>query len=150
VREILNYVPRRRRTSLVPPLDLAMRRIPHRALVFLISDFILPPSKENDWGKALRATAKKHDVVAIHITDPRELELPRAGRVTLEDPETRQQITVNTSDPDVRRLYARRVRQSHEELNQFLRKSNVERITVSTAGDYLPALRAYFRSRKRH
>ena len=150
VREILNYVPRSRQTALEPPLELAMQRIPHRALVFLISDFMTPQSRLQDWGKVLQATAKKHDLVAVHIVDPRELELPKVGRMTLEDPETGQQIVVNTSDPDIRRAYAGRVRQMHDDLNLFLRRSNVERIMVSTAGDYLPALRAYFRSRKRH
>src|SRR5205823_775834 len=101
-------------------------RIPHRALVFLISDFITPPaadvkSQRSDaasgafpWENALRAAAAKHDVVAVHVMDPRELKLPNVGRVTLEDPETRRQIIVNTSLPDVRRSYEEHMAQMQE------------------------------------
>jgi len=154
VREILNYAPRRRRTALAPPLEMVLQRIPHRALVFLISDFITSAPKQGapsapDWERTLRATAMKHDVVAIHVADPREMELPDVGRVTLEDPESRRQVVVNTSSPSVRRAYASRMRQVQEDLNAIFRRNNVERIAVSTVGDYLPALKAYFRSRKR-
>ncbi|HSJ02513.1 MAG TPA: DUF58 domain-containing protein, partial [Verrucomicrobium sp.] len=96
VREILNYQAARRGTALEPPLNLAVKRIPHRALVFLISDFITTDASQ-DWEKALRAVSTKHDVVAVEVVDPRELELPNVGRVCLEDPETMQQVIVNTS-----------------------------------------------------
>jgi uncharacterized protein (DUF58 family) len=148
VREILNFQPRRRGTSLAPALDLAVKRIPHRALVFIISDFLVPGGTP-PWERALSAAASKHDIVAVHILDPRELELPDAGRVCLEDPETGQQVLVNTSSPRVRREYAARVKDMQEELTGALNRNNVERIPVRTDTDYLPALRAYFRSRKR-
>jgi len=67
-------------------IDEAVQRIPHRALVFVISDFITPPSagRENfPWEHALRACAAKHDVVGIHIMDPREIELPLAASLIL-------------------------------------------------------------------
>lgn len=149
VREILNYQPRRRRTALEPVLQLAVQRIPHRALVFLISDFLLPPAQSPDWEKSLRACASKHDVVAVHLMDPRELELPAVGRVCLEDPETRRQIVINTSDRAVRHAYEDRVQEMQDELSAVLHRNDVERIPVRTDEDYLPALKAYFRSRKR-
>lgn len=150
VREILNYQPRRRRTALAPALELAVQRIPHRALVFVISDFILPASQSSGWERALRACAAKHDIVAVHLMDPRELELPDAGRVCLEDPETRRQVVVNTSDKTVRRSYARRMKAVQEALASTLNRNNAECIPVRTDADYLPALKTYFRSRRKH
>ncbi len=152
VREILNFQPRKRGTALEPALDLAVNRIPHRALVFLISDFLTPtspPPMELPWEKSLRAAASKHDVVAIQVIDPRELALPNVGRVSLEDPETRQQMILDTSSPDVRRVYAERIQAAQDQLTSTLNRNKVERIPIRTDGDYLPALRAYFRSRKR-
>lgn len=148
VREILNYQPRRRGTAIEPALDLAVNRLPHRALVFLISDF-MTQSPIPVWEKSLKAAASKHDVVAVQVLDPREMELPKVGRVCLEDPETMEQITVNTSLPHVRAAYANRVQEMQDELQLTLRRNKVECVPIRTDTDYLPALRAYFRSRKR-
>jgi uncharacterized protein (DUF58 family) len=148
VREILNFQPRRRGTSLAPALDLAVKRIPHRALVFIISDFLVPGGTAS-WERSLSAAASKHDIVAVHVIDPRELELPSVGRVCLEDPETGRQLLVNTSAPRVRREYAARVKAMQDDLTSALNRNKIERIPVRTDTDYLPALRSYFRSRKR-
>jgi uncharacterized protein (DUF58 family) len=87
--------------------------------------------------------------VAVHVLDARELELPDVGRVCLEDPETGQQLIVNTSSPQVRRQYAARLQAMQADLVAELNRNSVERIPVRTDADYLPSLRAYFRSRKR-
>lgn len=146
LRDILNIQPKQRGTDIKPALDLALERIAHRALVVIVSDFITP---NHDWEKSLRAVAAKHDVVVAQIVDPRELELPDAGRVCLEDPETGEQFLVNTSHPAVREQYARRVAERQDALTHLLRRSGVERILVRTDDDYVPALKSYFRSRKR-
>ncbi|MFO1485059.1 MAG: DUF58 domain-containing protein [Verrucomicrobiaceae bacterium] len=146
LRDILNNEPRQRGTDLKPPLDLALERIAHRALVIVVSDFL---THDRAWEKSLRAVAAKHDVVAAQIMDPRELTLPDAGRVCLEDPETGEQYLVNTSSPAVREQYERRVTERQAALVGLLRRSGVERIAVRTNEDYVPALKAYFRSRKR-
>lgn len=149
VREILNYQPRRRGTDLAPVLDMVVQRIPHRALVFLISDFFTPDGGTATWEKPLRAAASKHDVVAVQVLDPRELKLPNAGRVCLEDPETGEQVIVNTSSAFVRQAYANRMREMQESLVSTLNRNSIERVSIQTDADYLPALRSYFRSRKR-
>lgn len=145
IRDILNIEPASRRTSLHPPLELALKRIPHRALIILVSDFVV---QDSEWEHSLRAAAAKHDVVAVHVLDPRELDLPSAGRICMEDPETGEQIVVDTSHPAVRRQFAERVAQMQVGFIQMLRKTGVERISVETDSDYVPALKAYFRSRK--
>lgn len=148
VREILNFQPTRRGTDLEPALNLAVQRIPHRALVFVISDFIAPGGP-SPWEKSLRAVSSKHDVVAVEVVDPRELELPSVGRVCLEDPETMQQVIVNTSNPRVRREFAARAQAMRENLTGMFNRNNIENIVIHTDADYLPALRSYFRSRRR-
>lgn len=146
LRDILNNEPAQRGTNIKAALDLALERIAHRALIILLSDFITP---DNSWEKSLRAVAAKHDVVAAQILDPRETELPDAGRVCLEDPETGEQFLVNTSHPAVRAMYEERVAERQDALVHLLRRCGVERITVQTDEDYVPALKAYFRSRRR-
>lgn len=146
LRDILNNQPKHQGTDLKPALDLALNRIAHRALVILVSDFI---TTDSSWEKSLRGVAAKHDVVAAQIMDPREIELPKAGRVCLEDPETGEQILVNTSHPAVREQFAARVAERQIALEQLLRRCGVERVAIRTDEDYVPALKAYFRTRKR-
>ncbi len=146
LRDILNNQPKHQGTDLKPALDLALNRIAHRALVILVSDFI---TTDSSWEKSLRGVAAKHDVVAAQIMDPREIELPNAGRVCLEDPETGEQILVNTSHPAVRQQFAARVAERQIALEQLLRRCGVERVAIRTDEDYVPALKAYFRTRKR-
>lgn len=151
VREILNYQPRRRRTALQPALDLAVQRIPHRALVFVISDFMtapLPGRQIFPWESALRACAAKHDVVGIHLMDPREIELPLAGRVCLEDPETHEQVILNTSNPEVRMRFAERMQAMRDLAGSTFERHSAGYIPVRTDADYLPALKSWFRSRR--
>jgi uncharacterized protein (DUF58 family) len=148
IRDILDHRPSSPRTDMVPALELALQRIPHRALVVLVSDFICP---DDSWEKALRSLTAKHDVAAVQITDPRELELPSAGLIVFEDPETGMQRVVNTSRASVRERYVEGLRQRQQALEQRLKRHGVERIGVTTAPneDYVPALKAYFRGRAR-
>jgi len=146
LRDILNNEPKSHRTDIKPALDLAVERIAHRALVILVSDFL---TTDESWEKSLRALGAKHDVVAAQILDPREITLPDAGRVCLEDPETGEQFLVNTSHPAIRDQYEQRLAERQDALVHLLRRCGVERITVRTDEDYAPALKAYFRSRKR-
>lgn len=146
IRDILNLQPKSRGTNIQPALDLALQRIAHRALIIVVSDFI---SRDGAWEKSLRAVAAKHDVVAVHVLDPKELSLPDVGRVCMEDPETGEQIIVNTSHPAVRKAFAERSAAQQVALGQVFRKNAVERIAVQTDMDYVPALKAYFRSRRR-
>lgn len=146
IRDILDKQPASPRTNLAPALELALQRIPHRALVVLVSDFLTP---DDAWEKNLRSLAAKHDVVAAQIIDPRELELPDAGRVILEDPETGEQHVLNTSSPGVRHLYAERLAALRDSLTRRFKKIGVERLDIRTDQDYAPALTAYFRGRRR-
>lgn len=146
LRDILTLHPRSRRTNLTPALDTALSRIAHRALVVMVSDFHMP---DTTWEASLRSLAAKHDVVAAEIRDPQEWQLPNAGRVCLQDPESGEQFILNTSDPAIRQRYAELVSSKQEELTRMLRKNGVERINVRLDEDYAPAMKAYFRARRR-
>ena len=146
VRDILNIVPRSRRSRLQPALDLALQRISHRSLVILVSDFLMP---DLSWEKSLRGVAAKHDVSAVQVGDPREVQLPMAGRVCLQDPETGEQVVLNTSNPAVRRLYEDRIAEHFGLVEQTLLRCGVETLKAMTGENYVPALRAYFKARRR-
>lgn len=146
VRDILNVVPRSRKSALQPALNIALQRIAHRALVVLVSDFLVP---DLSWEKSLRAVASKHDVAAVMVGDAREMELPKAGRVCLQDPETGEQIVVNTSNPAVRRLFEERVQAHRDGIEAVFRRAGVEGLQAVTDQNYVPALQSYFRARRR-
>lgn len=146
VRDILNATPRSRRSNLKPALDVALQRIAHRSLIILVSDFLVP---DLGWEHSLRGVAAKHDVTAVQIADPRELDLPKAGRVCLQDPETGEQVVLNTSSPAVRLLYEQRITEHFDGVAQALRRCGVESVKASTGDNYVPALKAYFRARRK-
>ena len=146
VRDILNITPRSRRSRLQPAHDIALQRIAHRSLIILVSDFLMPPE---DWEQSLRGVAAKHDVTAVQIGDPRELELPKAGRVCLQDPETGEQVVLNTSNPVVREMYEQRINEHFESVAQAFRRCGVEPVRALTGDNYVPALKAYFRARRK-
>jgi uncharacterized protein (DUF58 family) len=146
LRDILNMQPKSQGTNLAPALDLALKRIAHRALVIVVSDFLSPNPA---WENSIRALAAKHDVVAAHVSDPREWELPKAGRVCVEDPESGEQFVLNTSHSAVRLHYEERMSEQQEALLRVWRRNGIERLNIRTDEDYVPALRAYFKTRRR-
>jgi len=146
VRDILNMQPKSRKSALKPALDVALQRIAHRSLIVLVSDFLLP---NQDWEHSLHAVAAKHDVAAVNVSDAKEIELPNAGRVCLQDPETGEQFVVNTSNPAVRRYYEARMTEHREAVAASLRRCGVEAISATTGDNYIPALKAYFKARRR-
>ncbi len=123
-----------------------------RAVVFLVSDF-LPLSGASD-GMAscehlLRAAARRHDMICVPVSDPSEAELPDAGLVELEDPETGEMLLVDTSSEGVRRAFAERAASDREALERFFVRSRIETVPLSTDRPYIDAVRALFRRRAR-
>lgn len=146
VRDILNITPSSRRSDLQPALSVALQRIAHRSLIVLVSDFLTP---DQSWENALRAVAAKHDVATVSVADPKEQELPNVGRVCLQDPETGEQVIVNTSNPAVRAAYQQQVREHRDNVADSLRRCGVETISAVTDENYIPALKAYFKAKRR-
>jgi uncharacterized protein (DUF58 family) len=99
--------------------------------------------------RALTLANRRHDLVALSTTDPRERELPDVGFVTLDDAETGEQLEIDTSNPGLRRRYARAAQSHAEALSQSLRGCGVDLLELSTDEPYLPALQRFFRGRAR-
>lgn len=145
IREILHFQPEGRLTQLGAPVHLLQNAVRKRSLVFLLSDFLFP----EDLGSALRVVNRKHDLVAIQVSDPAELALPAVGRVRLEDPETGHQIEINTSKPRVRAAYLAEATRWQEEIDRQFKRLSIDKLSLRTDEEYLPALHAFFKRRQR-
>jgi hypothetical protein len=123
--------------------DYANRVLKKRSVVFVLSDFL-----DQDYDKPLRILASKHDVIAIQVLDEAELELPRAGILSLVDPETGQTLYLNSSDERTRKAYSREVQQQQEKLLDNLRQFRVDHLLLRPADSHVDALREFFERRK--
>jgi uncharacterized protein (DUF58 family) len=152
VREILFFEPEHTGTDLVAAIEFANRVVRRRAVTFLISDFLLPGWESglpDAVKRALGLVNRRHDLVALATTDPRERELPDVGFVTLEDAETGEQLEVDTSDTGLRQRYAEAAASHAEALRHALRGCGVDLLELGTEEPYLPALQRFFRGRVR-
>jgi len=152
IREILFFRPRGRGTDIGQALDFVNRVSKRKCVTFLVSDFCLPgdftQSMEALQPK-LRLTGRRHDLIGVVVTDPRERELPDVGRITLEDAETGEQILLNTSDDWTRKAYANLAADQHKRLRITMRKSGIDLLELSTDSSYIAPLIGFFRSRSR-
>ena len=129
-------------------LDVLLRRaaetIKRRSAVFLVSDFISEPG----WEKPLAHLAQRHDVVAVHVTDPLELTLPDLGLITMEDPETGEQLFVDTSDKGFRQRFETLAIENERTLRATFSHLGVDALTLRTDQSLLDSLVAFSRRRK--
>jgi uncharacterized protein (DUF58 family) len=134
-------------TDLRPLVEAAQRAIRRRSLVFVISDFIGVPG----WERPLGLLNRHHEVIAIRLTDPRELELPDVGALILEDAETGEQLYVDSHDTGFRRRFREAAARREAALAQAFRAAGVEALTLSTEDDLVRAIvrMAVLRSRRR-
>ncbi len=144
IRDMLYFQPIRRGTDIGAALSDINRLLTRRAVVFLISDFL-----SADFSRPFAATAQKHDLIAVRVSDPRETDLPDIGWVTLEDPETGDQLAVNTSDPKLRKRHREARIAERSAFERFTIRHRVDLIDLDTDSDFLPPLRAFFRTRTR-
>jgi len=144
IRDILFFEPKGRGTQPAQALNYMNRLLHRRAVVFLISDFQAP-----DFSRELSVSARRHDLIAVPIVDPREEELPDVGWLTLEDAETGEQREINTSDRHTRLTFLKNVDARREARLRDFRRKRVDAISLSTDEDYVPALRTFFRTRER-
>lgn len=115
-----------------------------KCVVFLVSDF-----QDSGYEKLLSVAARRHDVVCVSVSDPAEKNLPDAGLVELEDPESGALVLVDTSDRRVRKAFAESAAEADESLFRFFRKSGIDHIALSTDKPYINSVRALFQRRAR-
>ncbi|HXU65516.1 MAG TPA: DUF58 domain-containing protein, partial [Polyangia bacterium] len=145
VSEILSFREQSRRTSLASGLEFISHVARRRAVSFLISDFLAPISS---YERALRVTARRHDVIPVTIGDPLEEGLPNVGLVEMEDPESGGTLVFDTGGPEAA-AFARSVRAVREARTNLFKRLAMDPIELSTAKPYLPALTTFFESRAR-
>lgn len=129
-------------TDLAGALENALRVMKHTGVVFVISDFMA-----EGYASALKRLAKKHDVIAIDIADPRESEVPAVGIGLFVDAETGEEFSVDTGSFRFRKWLKESIEKRESALAETLKGSKVERLKLSTAEDYPAALVKYFRAR---
>jgi uncharacterized protein (DUF58 family) len=144
IKEILNFQPERQRTNMVEALDFLGRVMRRRCICFLISDFLT-----SEFEKALRLSNKRHDMVAISLSDPRERELPRVGFIELEDAETGETVLLDTYDPDVRKHFSHMVKTDNSQLKTLFRSMDIDHVELFTHTSYIDPLLAFFRLREK-
>jgi uncharacterized protein (DUF58 family) len=144
IREVLGFQPKGKRTDIALALDFLGRVTHKRAVVFLVSDFLA-----ERFDKPLGVVAKRHDLVAITLADPREAALPKVGLVELEDAETGESVVVDTSSESVRREYERLARQRRERLLGLFRSRGIDHVELLTGRDHVRDLTVFFRMRER-
>jgi uncharacterized protein (DUF58 family) len=144
VRDLFVHRPASRGTRLKAALDHALHVLRRRAIVVLVSDFL-----DADYERALRTLARKHDVVAVRLLDPREEALPAVGLLSLTDAETGRPVLIDTGSRAARRHFARRAADRERAVAAALQRARVDTVTVRTDGDYVEPLVAFFKKRNR-
>ncbi|MDB4652813.1 DUF58 domain-containing protein [Akkermansiaceae bacterium] len=142
VREILTAKPTDPGTSIAEASRFLLQTLKRKGLVFLISDFV-------DWGfeRPLGTLARQHDVIALPLLDPLEKGIPDVGKVYLRDPESGQEVLVNTSNSNTRMGLSRLSKRYREGLASFLKKHGIDSAEISTKDDYLADLHRLFQRR---
>lgn len=123
-------------TDLSPLLGAGLQGIRRRSLVFIISDFISTPG----WERTLNLLNQRHEVVAIRLWDPREVELPDVGPIIMEDAETGEHLYVDTHDRNFRRRFQEAARQREADLNAAFKRAGVDVLSLSTGEDLVGAI----------
>ena len=143
VREVLAAEETRRGTDLAGALRFLNQVQKRRAVVFLISDFM-----DRNYERELRVTARHHDVIGCHISDPREQELPNVGLIEVEDPETGEILLLDTTSRRLREQFRAQALKEQDELQRSLRKLKVDTLYVSTVRPFIDEVHKLFRQRQ--
>src|SRR5262249_40427508 len=142
VREVLFFQPKRNRTNVANALEYLLRVSKRRGIVFIVSDFLSP-----DFTRPLAMAARKHDVVAVWLTDPREeqLEMWGMGRGGAEEARIERVIDLGSRAARERfRAYAQR---RNEETAAIFRRHGIDSVRIETGQDYIVPLSVFFKAR---
>ena len=144
VREVLYFRPEGRTTDIAGALEHMHRTITKRSVVFLISDFL-----GSDFARPLRVAARKHDLIAITVVDPREEELAPVGLVDLEDAETGDRVLVDASDRRTRESFQKWAVERRRRREALFRSIGVDALELRTDRPYDIPLVRFFHKRAR-
>ena len=144
IRQLVSAEPVARETSLESALEFLSKVQKRRAVAFMLSDFLAPQARH-----AMAVCNKRHDLIAITVTDPREHAIPDVGFISLVDAETGEIVELDTRHPRVRQLFAKRTAERSTNLSNHLRRVGVDELAIHTDEDYLTSLRRFFRMREK-
>jgi uncharacterized protein (DUF58 family) len=144
IRELLAFRPVGRATNLAAALQYAIRVLPRRAVIFVVSDWL-----DDGYATELEIAARTHDIIGVHVVDSRERELPDVGLLTLRDPERGDWVTIDTTSEAVRTRFRDRAAAFDAGLTSRLRRSGADVVRVRTGESYVGPLLAFFRRRER-
>jgi len=144
IRELIYYKAKNKSSNLKNSLDF-LKILKKRAIIFIMSDFFV----EGNYTKALKLIKRRHDVIAINMSDIREQEIPDIGYVELEDSETGEQILVDTSDKEFRKEYVRLVKKRNKSFTQKMRKLGIDSIQLLSGESFEVPLKKFFAMRIR-
>jgi len=146
IRELLAFEPKGRGTNIGLALDSLNNLLKRRSIVFLISDFLGDPRL---YQKILAISNRRHDVVAMDLSDPLEYEIPNVGLLALEDAETGETIWVDTSQSAWQNEFHKRNRMFRDAITKIFHEVQIDRVRITTAQDYANALTQFFKMRAR-
>ena len=131
-------------TNLNTLLETVLRVVKRRSLIFIISDFISTPG----WEKPLNVLSQRHEVLAIRLTDPREIELPDIGPIIFEDAETHEQLYIDTHDLKFRNRFKEAAQRREYELNIIFHRLGIDVLSLSTDSDLVKEIVRFATLRK--
>ena len=144
IREVLYFKPENKGTDISIALEYLLKVTKRKTVCFLLSDFIT-----EGFERALRIANKRHDMVAVSITDPRELEIPNVGFVELEDAETGEIKLIDTSDRKMMERFNKFNVKNMEERVKLFRGMGVDLVDVRTDSSYVEPIMKFFRAREK-
>ena len=144
LRDLFYFKPKSRRTKLSAGFTYLQGILKKRAAIFVLSDFL-----DESFETSLRLLGKKHDVTAVVVQDKAELDLPDMGLVELQDSETGEVFTVDTSSISFRRDFLGQVKIKKDQREKMLRASQVDRVNINSGQNYVDPLIQFFKSRHR-
>ncbi|HBF39645.1 MAG TPA: DUF58 domain-containing protein [Firmicutes bacterium] len=143
IREILGFEASHTGTDIAGALSMVNKVLKHRSIIFLISDF-----RDNTFEKSIKSVASRHDLVAVNITDPRELDFPEVGVVELEDNETGEKVLFDTSSKSTRNEFHHSVMDRINQNAQMFKANKIDVIEIATDKSYLEPLQKFFIKRQ--
>ena len=146
VRDLLVFQPEGTGTDISLALNSMNLMLKQRSIAFLISDFIAPTES---YRRALAASSRRHDVIAIDLHDPAERDIPPVGIIALEDAETGDLVWVDTNDEAWRRSFEEQVRMDEDAKVQMMRSLAIDRIALENGQEYVSGLNDFFKRREK-
>ena len=142
IRELIEFKPERTGTNISEALRYLNNVVKKRSIAFLLTDFM-----DEDYENSLKLANRKHDLVALHIYDQREMEMPAVGRALFTNPETGESMWINTNSKQVRKTYAERATQHKLRHKDACRRAGVDTVSIATNESYITPLRNLFSKR---